>query len=136
MLHSKLASAPVQKARLKSRRPFVPAALELLRVGDELGISAASWTDRTWQTEWQTSTSRLHDFVPEAGVRPPGFSLPRASWVDWKCLCTGVRCFRLFLHKWCVTPSSACECGVEEQTMSSWIVQFMDHLAGCVVLQA
>ena len=52
MLHEKLLSLPYGGHRqLKSRRPFVPAALALLKDTDVLSTSSAgSWADRKWNT--------------------------------------------------------------------------------------
>ena len=116
LLHLKLASVGEQRARLKSRRPFAPAALELLHAIDNTVISAATWTDHDWQAEWRASTCRLRNFVAEAGARPPGLALPRASWVRLNRLRTGVGRFRSILHKWGVASSGVCDCGTGEQT--------------------
>ena len=115
LLHQKLASVGEQRARLKSRRPFAPA-LELLHAVENLGISAASWTDHAWQAEWRASTCRLRNFVPKAGARPPGLALPRSSWFRLNRLRTGSGRFRSVLHKWAVAPSGVCGCGTGDQT--------------------
>ena len=53
MLHERLLSPPYGgHLQLKSRRPFVPAALDLLNDADALSTSAAgSWADHKWNTE-------------------------------------------------------------------------------------
>jgi len=38
--------------QLKSRHPFVPAALELLKDLDKSNTTAALWADHKWNTEW------------------------------------------------------------------------------------
>ena len=49
LLHDRLTSHPYGELRqLKSRHPFVHAALELLRNASELGTSAARWADHRW----------------------------------------------------------------------------------------
>ena len=58
--------------RLKSRHPFVPAALELLRNASELGTSAARWAEHRWSTEWREGTSRLHLFFDDMNALSPG----------------------------------------------------------------
>ena len=52
MIHERLLSPPHGGRRqLKSSRPFVPAALDLLNDADALSTSAAgSWTDQKWNT--------------------------------------------------------------------------------------
>ena len=127
LLHSKVMSQPPGTPRLKSRRPFVPAAQELLKILDSLEISAARWTDHTWNLEWQSTSSRLHGFIPDAGPRPPGISLPRAAWVRLNRLRTGVGRFRSSMHKWGLAPSAACECGAEEQTADHVILSCPRH---------
>ena len=51
ILHGLLTeSQTASKERLKSRRPFVPAARKLLNNLSELGIRAAQWTNLGWDT--------------------------------------------------------------------------------------
>ena len=65
--------------RLRSRRPFVPAARNLLDNLSRLVIRASEWTNLKWKTEYCENASRLRAFVPETGARPVGMSLPRAA---------------------------------------------------------
>ena len=88
--------------RLRSRRPFVPAARNLLENLARLGIRASEWANHKWKTEysewtnhkWKTeyceNASRLRAFVPGAGARPVGMGLPRAAWFKLNRLRTGV----------------------------------------------
>ena len=91
LLHQKL-ETPVngQRQRLKSRHPFVPAAQELLRKSSHLDTNAAQWADHTWSADWQSSSTRLHAFVPDASTKPAGMTLPRPSWIRLNCLRTDV----------------------------------------------
>ena len=50
--------------RLRSRRPFVPAARNLLDNLARLGIRASEWTNHKWKTENCENASRLRAFVP------------------------------------------------------------------------
>ena len=65
-------SSDTRQARLRSRRPFVPAALlSAVRLAGclldnlaRLGIRASEWTNHKWRTEYCESTSKLRNFVP------------------------------------------------------------------------
>ena len=87
------------RERLKSRRPFVPAARKLLQDLTELDIRAAQWTDFKWSTEYSECSSDLRAFIPRTSTRPMGMGLPRLSWVSFDCLRAGVGCFQSFMHK-------------------------------------
>ena len=109
-------SSDIRQVRLRSRRPFVPAARNHLNNLARLGIRASEWTNHKWKTEYCESVSRLRVFVPESGARPVGMSLPRAAWVKLNRLRTGVGRFYSSMHKWGLAPSPNCECGASEQT--------------------
>ena len=102
--------------RLRSRRPFVPGARNLLDNLARLGIRASEWTNHKWKTEYCENASRLRVFVPETGARPVGMGLPRAAWVKLNRLRTGVGQFHLSMHKWGLAPSPNYKCGASEQT--------------------
>ena len=116
LLHETFQRPSSGEQRLKSRRPFVPAAQQLLKNVEDLGLSAAHWTNHMWNTEWQNNTSRLRDFIPDADPHPPGMSLARFAWVRLNRLRSGVGRFRSDMHKWGLAPSAGCECGATEQT--------------------
>ena len=59
-----------RQVRLRSRRPFVPAARNLLDNLARLDIRASEWTNHKWKTEYCENVSRLRAFVPETGPRP------------------------------------------------------------------
>ena len=109
-------SSDTRQVRLRSRRPFVPAAQNLLDNLAGIGIRASEWTNHKWKTEYSEGASRLRDFVPGTGARPVGMGLPRAAWVNLNRLWTGVGRFHSSMHKWGLAPSPNCECGVSEQT--------------------
>ena len=104
-----------RQVRLRSRRPFVPAARNLLDFA-RLGIRASEWTNHKWKTEYCENTSRLRAFVPGTGARLVGMGLPRAAWVKLNHLRTGVGRFHSSMHKWGLAPSPNCGCGASEQT--------------------
>ena len=82
ILHGLLSgSSDTGQMRLRSRRPFVPAARNLLDNLARLGIRASEWTNHKWKTVYCENTSRLRAFVPETGARLVGMGLPRAAWV-------------------------------------------------------
>ena len=92
-------SSDTRQARLRSRRPFVPTARNLLDNLARLGIRASEWTNHKWNTEYCENASRFCDFVPETGARLVGMGLPRAAWVKLNHLWTGVGRFHSFMHK-------------------------------------
>ena len=107
-------SSDTRQVRLRSRRPFVPAARNLLDNLARLGIRASEWTNHKWKTEYCENASRLRAFVPETGARPVGMGLPRAAWVKLNRLRTGVGRFHSSMHKCGLAPSPNCECGAFE----------------------
>ena len=109
-------SSDTRQVRLRSRRPFVPGARNLLNNRARLGIHASEWTNHKWNAEYCKNASRLRDFVPETGARPVGMGLSRVAWVKLNRLRTDVGRFHLSMHKWGLAPSSNCECGASEQT--------------------
>ena len=117
ILHGLLSgSLDIRQVRLRSRRPFVPGARNLLDNLARLGICASEWTNHKWNAEYCESASRLRAFVPETGARPVGMGLPRAAWVKLNRLRTGVGRFHLCMHKWGLALSPNFECGASEQT--------------------
>ena len=61
-------SSDTRQVRLRSRRPFVPAARNLLDNLIRLGIRASKWTNHKWKTEYCKGTFRLRAFVPVPGL--------------------------------------------------------------------
>ena len=110
-------SSDTRQVRLRSRRPFVPAAQNLLDNRARLGIRASEWTNHKWKTKYCENASRLLAFVPEIGARPVGMGLTRAAWVNLNRLRTNVGRFHSSMHKWGLAPSPNCECGASEQTV-------------------
>ena len=112
ILHGLLSgSSDTRQVRLRSTRPFVPGARNLLDNFARLGICASEWTNHKWNAEYCKNVSGLRVFVPETGARPVGMGLPRAAWVNLNRLRTGVGRFHLSMHKWSLAPSPNCECG-------------------------
>ena len=109
-------SSDTSQMRLKSRRPFVPAARNHLDNLARFGIRASEWTNHKWNAEYYKGASRLGAFVPRTGTRPVGIGLPLAAWVKLNRLRSGVARFHWSMHKWGLAPSSNCECGASEQT--------------------
>ena len=132
-------SSDTRQARLRSRRPFVPAAQNLLDNLARLGIRASESTNHKWKTEYCENASRLRNFVPGIGARRVGMGVPRAAWVKLNRLRTGVWRFHLSMHKWGLVPSPNCECGASEQTadhvLTAWPIYRAPHGArGLTVL--
>ena len=57
-------SSDNRQVRLRSRRPFVPDARNLLDNLARLGIRASEWTNQKRKTEYYENASRLRAFVP------------------------------------------------------------------------
>ena len=68
-----------RQMRLRSRRPFVPVARNLLDNFARLGISASEWTSHKWKTEYCENASEICVFLSGIGVRPVKMGLPRAA---------------------------------------------------------
>ena len=109
-------SSDTRQVRLRSRRPFVPAAWNLLDNLARLDIRASEWTNHKWKMEYCKNSSRIRAFVPGTGARPVGMGLPRAAWVKLNRLRTGVGRFHLSMHKWGLAPLPHCKCSASEQT--------------------
>ena len=122
-------SSDTRQVRLRSRRPFVPGARNLLDNPGRLGIHASEWTNHKWETEYYENASRLRAFVPENGARPVGMGLPPAAWVKLNRLLTGVGRFQSSMHKWGLIPSPNCECGASEQTADHVLIACPIHRA-------
>ena len=101
--------------RLRSRRPFVPAAWKLLGSLSKLDIRVKQWTKHKWNADYLESTSRVRAFIPRVSSRLHGMSLFRTSWVRLNRLQTGVVRFYSSMYKWGLAPSPNCECGAIEQ---------------------
>ena len=69
-------SSGTRQVRLRSRRPFVPAAWNLLDNFARFGIHASEWAIYKWKTEYCKNASRLRAFVPGTGARPVEMGLP------------------------------------------------------------
>ena len=64
ILHGLLSgSLDTRQVRIRSRRPFVPGARNLLENLARLGIRASEWTNHKWKTEYCESVSRIRVFL-------------------------------------------------------------------------
>ena len=72
-------SSDTGQARLRSRRPFVPAVRNLLDNLARLGIRVSEWTNHKWKTEYCEGASRLCAFVLGTGTMPIGDGLTPSS---------------------------------------------------------
>ena len=115
--------------RLRSRRPFVPAARNLLNNHARFGIRASEWTNHKWNAENCENAFRLCAFVPGIGARHVRMGLFRAAWVKLNRLRTGVGRFHSSMHKWGLAPSPNCECGASEQTADHVLTAYPIHRA-------
>ena len=85
-------SSDTCQMRLRSTRPFVSAARNLLENLASLGIRTSKWKNHKWKTEYYENASRLRAFVPGTGAWPVEMGLFRAAWVKLNRLLTGVGC--------------------------------------------
>ena len=105
-------SSDTRQVRLRSRRPFVPAARNLLDNLASLGIRASEWTNHKWNAEYCENASRLRPLCPGP---VPGL-LGWAARVKLNHLQTGFGQFHSSMHKWDLAPSPNFKCGTSEQT--------------------
>ena len=134
LLHGRLVGQQdAHLGRLKSRRPFVPAAWKLLDSLSDLDIFVKhKWNGRgqskhKWNVDYLESTSRVRAFITRVNSRPLGMSLPRTSWVRLNRLRTGVGRFHSSMHKWGFAPSPNCKCGATTQTADHVISSCLIH---------
>ena len=120
----------MHQGRLRSRRPFLPAALKVLNSLFELDIHVKQWMKHRWNVDYLESTLRVHAFIPRVTSRPLGMSLPRTSWVRLNHLRTGVGRFHSSMYKWGLAPSPNCKCVATEQmqiTLYLHVFYIMHH---------
>ena len=113
--------------RLRSRRPFVPAAWKLFGSLSKLNIRVKQWTKHEWNADHLESISRVRAFIPRVSLRPFGMSLARTSRVRLNRLQTGVGRFHSSMYKWSLTPSPNCKCGAIEKTTDHVISSCLIH---------
>ena len=124
-------SSDTGQVKLRSRRPFVPTARNLLNNLARFGIRASEWTNHKWKAEYCKNASRVCAFVPETDARPVGMDLPQAAWVKVNRLWTGVGQFHaLNVHaQMGLAPSPNCKCGASEQTTDHVVTVCLIHRA-------
>ncbi len=71
----------------------------------------------SWITNWQQVSLPAHLNIAPNTALPPGAELPRKEWVSLNRLRTGVFHFGLFMYRWGLRQSAACQCGAPEQTV-------------------
>ena len=88
-------SSDVPQERLKSRRPFAPAAPKILNGLSKLGNRAAQWINYNWSAKY----SVLHFIINRISSRPLGMGLPRTPRVKLNRLRIGVGRFHYSMYK-------------------------------------
>ena len=128
ILHEQLVrQQDAHQGRLRSRRPFVPAAWKLLGSLSEMKIRVKQWTKHKWNADYLESTSRVRAFIPRVSSRSLGMSLPRTSCVRLNRLRSSVERFHSSMYKWSLAPSPNCECVATEQTADHVISSCLIH---------
>ena len=128
VLHKQLVrQQDVHQGKLRSRRPFKPAAWKLLGSLSKLDIRVKQWMKHKWNADYLESTSGVSAFIPRVSSRQLGMSLPRTSWVRLNRLRTGVGRFHSSMYKWGLAPSPNGECGATEQTADHVISSCLIH---------
>ena len=128
VLHGQLVGQQdTHQGRLRSRRPFVPAAWKLLNSLSEMDILENQWTKHKWNADYFESTPRVCAFIPRVSLRTLGMSVPRTSWVKLNRLQTGVRRFHSSMYKWGLASLPNCEYGATEQTANQVISLCLIH---------
>ncbi len=94
--------------RLKSLHPFSRHSVRL--VNSQFDIC------ESWITDWQQVSLPAHLNIAPDTALPPGAELPRKEWVSLNRLRTGVGRFGVFMYRWGLRQSAACQCGAPEQT--------------------
>ena len=87
------------RKRLRSKRPFVPAARNLLNNLAGLDIRAFERKNHKWNAEYCENTSRLRVFITRISARPVGMGLSRTALFKLSCLRTGAGRFHSSMHK-------------------------------------
>ena len=122
-------SSDACQERLRSRRPFVSVARNLLDNLAGLSIRAFEWTNYKWIAVYCENSSRFSVFLTRTGSRSVEMGLPRAAWVQLNRLRTGVWGFHSSMHKWGLAPSPNYECGAAEQTADHVVIACPIHRA-------
>ena len=122
-------SSDTRQMKLRSRRPFVPAARNLLGNLPRLGIRGSEWTNHKRKAEYCEGASRLRVLFPGTDSKPFGIGLSRAAWVKHNRLTTGVGRFHSSMHKCGFAPSPNCKCGASEQTADHVLTACLIHRA-------
>jgi len=69
----------------------------------------------------------INTIIPDNRTNPPRMTLPRRAWVRLNLFRIGVGRLRSCLHKQGTAPSTACERGVEEQTVEHVVLHCPIH---------
>ena len=83
-------SSNAGQGRPRFRRPFVPAARDLLNSLARLRIRDSQYMNYRWNTECSKNTLRIFASILIASARPVGMNLPRTVWVKLNRLRNGV----------------------------------------------
>ena len=118
-------SSDTRQVRLRSRRPFVPAARNLLNNLARLGIRASEWTNHKWIVEMFPGSVLL---CPRPVPGLLGWAYPEQ--LGLSSTACGLVLGIPFVHaQMGLAPLPNCECGVSEQTADHVLIACPIHRA-------
>ena len=106
-------------SRISMAEVFMPICASCTRQPQEDHVERPtqcnSMGDRKVENEWESMATSLciHFHTPQQ--TPACLDLPRLAWTHLNHLHTRVGRFNMSMHKWGLSPSANCECGMEEQ---------------------
>ena len=75
-------SSEVLQKKLRSGRPFVPAAQNLLNNLTEPGIRASGWTNYRWNAEYCKNSSKLRVFIARTNATLVEMNMTQKVWAN------------------------------------------------------
>ena len=127
--HQMVEPTPIQRERLQSWQPLVPAAHKLLSELSEMNTWAEQWNDLKMEHKklWklirdlpQCTQGPAPDYLAWVCQKTP-------AWVRLNCLHTSVGRFRSSMYKWGLAPTSICKSGKLDQTAIHVILDCLLH---------
>ena len=105
-----LQDLPPQESRLKSRRPPLKTASQLIDLNFSLSVS--------WTSNWEAFVGQNKHLVSDPTTAVRGMDIPRREWTSVNRFRTGVGRCNYWRHKWGQTLDQSCDCGVDMQSLN------------------